>query len=225
MYLRTLKYEPSDTVALLIGRTVHGAIERYENAGLKDDVLQQAAIDINNALVENPPIFTAWDSVAKIHNSVNVMLNNYFRYKEGAVLESEKAFEIELVSTDGVPYLVIGRIDQIVDYGDTIGIVDIKTSRKPPTVYEIMGDYQFTMYAMAFYHEYGYLPDYIHNFYLPEGEYIEYKRTNKDIVEFKQLLDQTVFELTEIKDNWEEYHKSKGYHCNYCKYAIACYGL
>lgn len=228
MFLRKQDYTFVGTVPLLTGRIVHDTIEMYEKGGRgwsEDDAIISASMRINTDLASIKVKFTQWDSVAKIHDNVRKMLQNYFHYKEGDIQKVEWSFEVELESVDGIPYAVIGRIDQLVEIKNTINVIDLKTSRKPPTEFEILGDYQFTMYALAFYHEYGYLPDYVCNFYLPKGVYIEYPRTNDDIVEFKQLLDQTVYELTEIKENWRDYHKSKGYQCNFCSYANACYGI
>ena len=227
MYLRKQDYVYVDTVPLLTGRIVHDTIEMYESGeySSEEDTIASAGLKINNALASTTVKFTQWDSVAKIHDNVRKMLKNYFKYKEGEVKKVEWSFEVELESVDGIPYAVIGRIDQLVEIDGVINVIDLKTSRKPPTEFEILGDYQFTMYALAFYHEYGYLPDYVCNFYLTKGVYIVYPRDNDDIAEFKQLLDQTVYELTEIKENWRDYHKSKGYQCNFCNYANACYGI
>jgi len=226
MYLRKLPYEYGTTVPLLTGTIVHDTIEAYEKG--KYDTEKEAIVTACNTVNEavgGTVKFTQWDSVPKIHDNVRKMLQNYFKYREGDIKRVEWSFEVGLESVDGIPYAIIGRIDQLVDIDGAVSVVDLKTSRKPPTKFEILGDYQFTMYALAFYHEYGYLPDYICNFWLPKGVYIEYPRTNNDITEFKQLLDQTVYELTEIKENWRDHHKSKGYQCNFCNYANACYGI
>lgn len=213
-----------DSVPLVKGRAVHNAIELLESSGSAySEVVTSMMSELYEELAKPNVVFSRWDSVKKVIDSSQKMLRSYVDNRRGVVKESEISFEHELTTIDGIPFKMIGRIDQVVDMGGEEVLVDLKTSRTVPTEFEIHGDYQFTMYVLAHKLSHDYMPT-IYNFHLNSGRYIEYPRGSSDIKELKVKLDQVVFELDQIKE-WQEYHKDKGWHCNRCPFREPCYGL
>ncbi len=224
-YRRTLpQKDVSTTPALIKGGVVHDAIEELEKGYYSLEDVQPIMINsLYEKLSEPNVVFTKWDSVSKIAKSCNEMLGNYILNRQGTVVTSELSFAHLLKTHRNTEFAIIGRIDQIVDTNKGMAVVDLKTSRLPPTRYEIAGDYQFTLYALAYKLQYGRLPDKVYNFHLGSGKYIEYPRDNSSIKQLRHKLDDVVHTLEDIKDCWEEYHKTRGWHCNRCAYRDACY--
>jgi len=214
------------TVPLVKGKVVHDAIEKLETDVISEDdiadyLTRELMAGLSTPLIE----FTKWDSIAKTLDSAKKMVATYIEKRKGVILENELSFKIDTHSCTGIPFRLVGRIDQIVERSKGICVVDLKTSRLLPTEFEIKGDYQFTVYAFAYESLYGKPPAALYNFHLASGKYIEYKRTEKDMDELVVLLDLMVTELDYRvgEGAWEEYNKSKGWHCNRCSYRYECY--
>jgi len=216
---------PTNT-PLVKGLVIHDAIDRYERGELEQKEMEEWAMQaflqgISNNNVE----FTKWDDITKLIKSVKKLIQNYFKYKKGVLMESELPFCIPMFTTQGVEFNLVGKIDQIVELRDGICVVDLKTGREMPTDFEIMGDYQFTIYGFAYDHLYGTPPAGVYNFQLNHGKYVKYERTQQHMDELTVVLDNMVNHIHSIGGNWHSYHKSRGWHCNRCMYRYACYGI
>lgn len=224
-YYRKLDGTYVTTVPLVRGTVVHEIIENYELGKIGGS--KEAHLELNKelslALTDENIEFTRYDSIPKVIKSSHKMLDNYFELKEGEVIDVEKSFDIPMAN--GL-YRLIGRIDQIIRYGDNkIAIVDLKTSAKEPTQFEILGDYQFTIYALAAQHLYEGSELSVFNFHLLSGKHIEYPRSTQDVSNMKKLMFNVASELEDIKGNWQDCHKNKGWHCNRCPYRLLCYNV
>lgn len=212
-------------VALIKGGAIHDTIEKYEKSEITAEQIPYTYQELlTTGLSNGNVVFTRWDSTNKLLSSGQKMLENYLNNKLGKIEEVEWSFELDMTTPENIPYQIIGRIDQIVAMGDKKCVVDLKSSRLKPTIYEILGDYQFSMYALAYKLEYGELPHKVYNFHLASGDYVEYPRTGSDIKSLIQKMDEIVVELNSIKE-WKDYHKDKGWHCNSCMYRDACYSI
>lgn len=219
MRLRSL---PVST-ALIKGGVLHDVIEEYEKSIISAEEMAYAYQKaLTHRLTEPNVEFNRWSSTDKLLASGQKLLRNYLKYRRGEILEVEWSFAFDRETMEGIPYQIIGRIDQIAIIDNVMSVVDIKSSRLKPTKFEIAGDYQFTMYALAYLMQNGQLPGAIYNFHLESGDYIEYPRTKTDLKLFRIKMDKIVTELTEIKQ-WEDHHKDKGWHCNRCMYREVCY--
>lgn len=211
------------STALIKGGVLHDVIEDYESGKVEATDIEYAYQKMLTKRLMEPNVeFDRWSSTAKLLKSGNKLLDNYLKYKRGEILEVEWSFEHDRETAEGIPYQIIGRIDQIAIIDGQTSVVDIKSSRLKPTEFEIAGDYQFTMYALAYLMEYGELPVNVFNFHLESGSYIEYPRNKTDLKLFRIKMDKIVTELTDIKQ-WEDHHKDKGWHCNRCFYREICY--
>lgn len=211
------------STALIKGGVVHDVIEQYEKGIITADEMPYVYQTLLVKRLAEPNVeFSRWDSVDKLLSSGQKVLYNYLKHKRGEILEVEWSFEFDRETVEGIPYQIIGRIDQIVRIDGLISVIDIKTSRLKPTEFEIAGDYQFTMYAMAYMMQHDVLPANVYNFHLESGDYIEYPRSKTDLKLFRIKMDKIVTELTGIKQ-WEDHHKDKGWHCNRCMYRQHCY--
>ena len=219
-----LKGLPVST-ALIKGGVIHDVIELYENSTITAEEMPYTYQEtLTKRLMEPNVQFDRWSSVDKLLKSGQKLLRNYLKYKQGEILEVEWSFEFDRNTVDGIPYQIIGRIDQVAIIDGLTSVVDIKSSRLKPTEFEIAGDYQFTMYALAYLMEHGAIPANVFNFHLESGSYIEYPRTKSDIKLFCIKMDKIVYELSEIKQ-WQDHHKDKGWHCNRCMYREVCYDI
>lgn len=216
---------PSNT-ALVKGSVIHEAIDLYERGDLPmEDAEEWAMQEFLQKISNNNVEFTKWDDITKLIKSVKALVATYFKYKKGVLIESELPFRIPMYTTQGVSFNLVGKIDQIVEMDAGICVVDLKTGREMPTDFEIEGDYQFTVYSMAYEALYGTPPAGLYNFQLNHGKYVEYKRTQKHLDELNVVLDNMVNHIESLDGGWYDYHKSRGWHCNRCMYRYACYGI
>lgn len=224
--MRYRQLRPTKTLvgtALIKGGAIHDTIEMYEKSEITAEQIPYTYQKLlTSRLAMDNVVFSRWDSTNKLLSSGQKMLQNYLDNRRGNILDTEWSFEYDMGTPENIPYQIIGRIDQIASIDGQDCVIDIKSSREKPTPYEILGDYQFSMYALAYKLEYGNLPHKIYNFHLNSGEYIEYPRSNRDVANFRRKLDEIVVELSSIK-TWGEYHKDKGWHCNSCMYRDICY--
>lgn len=214
---------PVITGPLIKGGAVHEVIEQYELGKLEIENMHYAYQNIlMERLAQTNVELSRWDTTAKLLKSGQSMLDNYIEFSRTEIDEIEHKFEFILCSPwDDIDYNFVGKIDQIGMLDGDHAVIDIKTSRLLPTGYEILGDYQFTLYALAYQLEYGELPM-VYNFHLNSGEYIHYPRDDHDIKLIKELMNKVIWDLSNIKQ-WEDHHKSKGWHCNRCQYRDVCY--
>lgn len=214
------------TTPLIMGTVVHNVVDKYEQGELEKD---NAHAYIQELLFENLSggnvEFSKWDSIPKMLENCRSMWDNYLEHKRGDIIESEKFFEIPQFSKDGIEFKLLGRIDQIININGRKCVVDLKTSRKQPTKYQIMGDYQFTFYYYAYNLLYDEYPNTVYNFHLRSGKYIKYPRSDSDVRELIDKVDEMVATIDYINGNWKESDKSKGWHCNRCFYRDICYNL
>lgn len=214
------------TTPLVKGSVIHEAIELYERGELEEDAVEDWAMQAFLQQISNNNVeFTKWDDITKLIKSVKVLVATYFKYKRGVVVESELPFQIPMFSQQGVEFKLVGKIDQIVELDEGICVVDLKTGRELPSEFEIQGDYQFTVYALAYDCLYGTPPAGVYNFQLNHGKYVKYERTQQHIDELTVVLDKMVNHIDSIGGSWHDYHKSRGWHCNRCMYRYACYGI
>jgi CRISPR/Cas system-associated exonuclease Cas4 (RecB family) len=225
-FRRTKGQDWPTTTALVKGSVVHEAIDLYERGELEQAEVEAWATQtflqrLSNSNVE----FTKWDDITKLIKSVIALVATYFKYKRGRLIESELPFRVPMFSTQGVEFKLVGKIDQIVELDEGICVVDLKTGREMPSEFEIVGDYQFTIYDFAYESLYGTPPAALYNFQLNHGQYVKYERTQKHIDELTIVLDDVVNCIHSIGDSWHNRHKFKGWHCNRCMYRYVCYGI
>lgn len=215
----------------VLGRVVHTAVELFEQGHSAEDLsasIPKWTYEQVMAAGERMD-YGYGHSLAKINSLAGELFQNYLvnrgkHYSNAAVEESEKQFVVPMTEATGIQYELIGKIDQVVrilgprEGEDKIILVDLKTSTKEPSVYDVAWDYQFSIYALAWLHLYDYIPK-VYNFHLRSGKLIHYPRSADYLHDVQMEIGGMVFDL----ENRKYFSRHAGYHCNTCPYREHCY--
>jgi CRISPR/Cas system-associated exonuclease Cas4 (RecB family) len=199
-------------VYLARGIAVH---ETIEDQSIKDfeTARQVFFLKFTQIVNETNPEFPYRVTFSNLLKQANTMLDYYYNHVnifEPPVREIELQFKIEI---KGIEF--VGKIDQI--RGNNV--YDWKTKVKPIDTPTLSGDYQFTLYGMAYKELYGEYPENIYYGHLYSGNLYKIERTRKD---YKYLED--VASKIILATEHEIFPRNYGDDtCYFCAYKHKCF--
>ena len=140
--------------AMLFGMLVHETIEDVHKAALKNEVNSINADSVELWLKTNyaslSKSYHSYLSETQINNALKHVMG-YVKHQHGDWSKIKNAeFDVSLVKPE---YIIEGKIDLIRGEGDTVEIVDFKSSRKPdvndPAEFERLENYRRQLHIYA----------------------------------------------------------------------------
>jgi CRISPR/Cas system-associated exonuclease Cas4 (RecB family) len=205
------------TIYTALGVAVHETIKRYID--LKGpDISIVSEMFKESLFAEMDKIGNADESIrSKFLNDGIMMLNNYIKTSTDnnfldKTIESEKKHEI---ARDG--YVVVGVIDVVHKNGDSIDVMDYKTSSKAKTQSEADKDLQLSAYGWLYLQKYGIIPSTFNLYFLRMNKIVSTSRTQSDLDEYEKY-NAEIYRQMSTETEWAPNTKF----CYNCEYIYNC---
>lgn len=217
-YRYTFHMQEEPQVYFVLGKATHSTIQAVYTAfvyGIVSNVESVFRVQFQKANEDNS--ITDLEALAKAESEGLTMVKAYPFDNPPDLMEFH--FEVEIAGQ-----LFHGYMDQVfypTDENPAI-IVDLKTSRSMPNKYYVENDYQFGLYALAYYKIFGTVPI-VQYYHLRSGRTYNVQYTKERLALIESDIEQ-VLRMVQFAEETNTYPKSPSFLCSACSYKEMCLG-
>ncbi len=214
--------DDGSNIYALSGHCVHAVLETYYKLPHEERAAFNAPLEyqlrMTDAILTQRRVGIELSGVDRSSVVINAALDmlSSFAWEKYAPIAVEHVFALPYPSPEQPVCVLRGVMDQVYEWG----VLDFKTSAKPPKKEELNTNIQFILYAWAFEQLYGKPADHIYWVHLRTGKWLE-----AHVQDQRELLDEAITRVLDAHTT-QSYPLNWGSrHCSYCPFYDSCAAL
>ncbi|WP_460458789.1 RecB family exonuclease [Angustibacter peucedani] len=216
--------------AAVRGTVVHSVLEKLFDLPAAERTLAAARELLRprwEALLEAEPELSALfpdddgDALAQWLASADLLVERWFSLEDPTRLEpAERELYVETTLDDGL--VLRGYVDRL-DVAPTgeLRVVDYKTGKAPPELFEAKAMFQMRFYALVLWRTRGVVPRLLQLVYLGDGQVLRYSPDERDLLATERKV-RALWEAIERAATTGDWRPSRSRLCDWCDHRAIC---